>query len=158
MRQVKRTPDATSMLLNILQTFSDAISWKGEPEWLSEFLPEVLITIIFCAICYPIGKLGVQIRSGITILKYIYQANSDAKAKGFSMNEKGLALKRKGQLKLFIPLLIICISYLLIFAFVLEWKNRLAYLFILIPVGMGYFGYFFVPEGSEDLFEEHNKQ
>ena len=63
--------------------FKDILNWVGG----------LIAFALFFVVCYFIGQLGVQIKSGINILKYINKAERDGKAQGNSLNEKEIALK-----------------------------------------------------------------
>lgn len=120
--------------------FKDILNWVGG----------LIAFGLFFVICYFIGQLGVQIKSGLTISKYINKAERDAKAKGLSLNEKGIALKQKGKRKLIYPIVGIVVFYFLAFTFVPTLELKLATLLILIPVALGFFGIFLVPEALGD--------
>jgi len=106
----------------------------------------LLVFALILGICYLIGQLGVQIKSGICIIRFVRNTEKEIKAEGLILNDKGLALKKKGQRKIALPLIGISVFYLCVWLFLpsLELKN--VTLLLLIPVILGYFGIFLVPE------------
>lgn len=121
--------------------FKDIFNWLGG----------LIAFALFFVVCYFIGQIGVQLKSGINILSFINKAERGAKAKGQFLNEKGITLRRKGQLKVFWPIIGLLIFYLSVFLFIPTLKFKLASLILLIPVILGFFGIFLVPEQlSED--------
>ena len=129
------------MLLILLDfQFKDLLNWTGG----------LIIFLLFFVVCYYIGQLGVQIRSGINILLYLRKVEREAKAKGMAINEKGFALKRKGKRKILLSILVVIIFYLLSFTFIPTLKYKLATLFACLPITLGFFGIFLVPEQLED--------
>ena len=106
----------------------------------------LIVLGVFFALCYYIGQLGVQIKSGLKILKYIKKAEKKKKKKGLSLNEEGIALKKKGKRKLIFPIVGITVFYSFAFSFAPTIGMKLVTLIILIPVVLGFFGIFLVPE------------
>lgn len=105
---------------------------------------------LFFVICYYIGQLGVKIKGGINLIKYINKAEADGKVKGQSLNEKGISLKQKGKRMIIFPVISIVLFYLLSFTFIPTIKWKFASLLLLIPVVLGYFGIFLIPEQLSD--------
>lgn len=93
------------------------------------YIGGIIALILFCAICFFIGLLGVQIRCGVEMLK----------------SKKGVEFKEKGVLKIVTPLIGIIIFYSCLLPFLTNSKYQLGALFLLIPVILGYFNIFLVP-------------
>jgi hypothetical protein len=127
----------TTILLDF--QFKDILNWVGG----------LIVFLLFLGICYLIGQLGVQIRSGINISKFINNAERDAKAQGSKLNEKGLTLKKRGRLKIILPFIGIFTFYGCVFFFVPTLRFKEASLLLSIPVVLGFFGIFLIPEQLE---------
>ncbi len=92
-------------------------------------------------ISFLLGLVGFHMKKGIIILKYINQEEQ----KGNRLNEKGLELKQKGRMKIFIPIIGIFVFYLCVFLFIPTVKYKLFSLLLLIPIILGFFGLFLSP-------------
>lgn len=120
--------------------FKDILNWVGG----------LVAFALFFVVAYYIGQLGVQIRSGIKILNYINKAERASKVKGMSLNEKGIALKKKGKQKIYLPSIGIIAFYACVIFFTPTEYHKFT-LILLLPVILGFFGFMFVPEQlSED--------
>jgi hypothetical protein len=120
--------------------FNDILNWIGG------FLPLCIAGIA----CYLIGQLGVQIRSGITILKYVSKAKQEAKSQGMILTPKGTALQQKGKLKIILPIIALILFYTCVLLFVTSTKYQIGALLLLIPLLLGFFGIFLVPSVGEE--------
>jgi hypothetical protein len=107
----------------------------------------IVALCLILSICYLIGQIGLQVRKGIDILKYLENLEKDSRAKGvpFSLNDKGVALKKDGQQKIWLPIVGIAIFYTCAFIFIPESDIKLGTLVLLVPAALGYFGVFLVP-------------
>jgi len=123
------------MKLVLLFEFKDIYNWIGG----------LVALLLFCALWYFIGQVGVQIKSGINILKFISKAEKEAKAKGLVITQKGIALKKKGNNKIIYSFLGIALFYACVILFVPH-QYQIWSLPILVPIVFGYFGIFLVPE------------
>lgn len=107
--------------------------------------------ILFFVICAFIGQLGVQLRGGINILKFIKKIKTENK--DIILNEKGVALKRKGLRKIIFPLVLITLVYTCLYFFLPQ--QYFSYTFIgVVPILLGYFGIILVPEQISELIDD----
>jgi len=85
-------------------------------------------------------------RNGISLLRHIHKAERDGKAEGLSLTDEGIAIRQKARLKLFLPIVGLVVFYSLAFILIPTLGMKLATLILMIPVVMGFFGIFFVPD------------
>ena len=115
-----------------------------------KYILGIIAFVLFFVVCFFIGQVGVQLRSGFAILAYIRKAESEARTKGMVLNKKGIALRKKGYLKTGLTLTGIIVFYALAFLLIPVHNLKYASLLLLVPVVLGYFGLFFVPEQLSD--------
>ena len=75
------------------------------------------------------------------------QLERESKAKGqpFSLNDKGIDLKKDGQQKIWLPIIGVALFYVCAFVFIPSPDIKLGTLGLLIPATLGYFNIFLVP-------------
>lgn len=114
----------------------DIVSWVGG----------LIVICLFCLVCYFIGQLGVLMRTGVSILRQINKAERDGKTEGLSLTDEGIAIRQNAKLKLILPIFGIVVFYSLAFIFIPTLGMKSATLILLIPIVLGFFGIFFVPD------------
>ena len=97
-------------------------------------------------VSYLIGLLGKQIKKGFTILKYINNDEKILKAKGNSTNAEKIILRKKAKRKIIYPIVGIIVFYIIAFIFIPTLELKLLSLLFLVPVFLGFFGVFIVPD------------
>jgi len=126
------------MALVIAFSFTDILEWVGG----------FIAICLFCGFCYLIGLIGLKIRTGVKTVRYLNKVETEAKKEGQWLNSEGIALRKKGMRMIFIPLAAIILFYAAIFLFVPKYPEYS--LVLMIPVMLGFFRIFFVPEQFAD--------
>ncbi len=106
----------------------------------------LILLCLFCGALYFVGQVGVLIRSGSSILRQLRKVERDGQSQGLPLNAEGIALRQKARLKLIASIVGLVVFYSIAFLFIPTLGMKLASLLLLVPIVMGYFGIFFVPD------------
>lgn len=135
-----KVPFGESTSIWIVSTFKDIGGW----------ILGIIGLIIFLLIAYGLGQIGLLVRKNIRIVKHINSLIANRANK--NEIETLAKVRMKCKLKNILVFSLLVIFYYFIFSFTTATLFLLS-LLILVPVIMGYFGYFFTPsEDADDYF------
>lgn len=118
---------------------------KTFTNWFKGTIGTIIVVIGFLGSLIGLGLLGRFIRKGVELKKALRKLLVESSQQGLIVNDKWHTLNRKSYFYIIIPILILSIIYILI---LIEFSQAIFLYSLLgfIPLILGYFGVFLVPD------------